>query len=115
MGIYKRCCSLLFLPAIPGGFCCWHKRPGMQGSLHGQVTDPSGAVVIGAAVSVTAPDGQMQKTVSDKQGNYYIHGLPEGNVTVSAAAAGFSPYQMPNVIITAGQAQQLDITSASPS
>ena len=108
MGIYKRVAVLLFLPAILAGLLL-AQAPRNSGSLHGQVTDPSGAVVIGAAVSVTTPDGQSQKTVSDKQGNYYIHGLPEGNVTVSAAAAGFSPYQMPNVIITAGQAQQLDI------
>ncbi len=80
-----------------------------SGSLRGQVTDPSGAVVIGAAISVTTPDGQIQKTVSDKLGNYVIHGLPAGTVTVNATAAAFNPYQMPDVIIAAGDAQQLDI------
>jgi hypothetical protein len=79
------------------------------GSLRGQVTDPSGAVVVNAAVTVTAGDGSTQKTVSDKQGNYVIHGLPVGTVTVTATATGFTPYQMPNVIISSGPAQQLDI------
>ena len=65
--------------------------------------------MIGAAISVTTPDGQTQKTVSDKLGNYVIHGLPAGTVTVNATATGFSPYQMPDVIIAAGDAQQLDI------
>jgi len=85
------------------------QAPKSSGSLRGQVTDPSGAVVFGAAISVTTPDGQTQKTVSDKLGNYVIHGLPAGTVTVNATAAGFSPYQMPDVIIAAGNAQQLDI------
>jgi Carboxypeptidase regulatory-like domain len=80
-----------------------------SGSLRGQVTDPSGAVVAGAAVSVTAPGGQIQKAVSDKQGNYMVHGLPGGQVTVSVSAAGFSVYELPNVIISAGQTQQLDV------
>ena len=80
-----------------------------SGSLHGQVTDPEGAVVVGATVVVTTPDGRTQKVLSDKLGNYVFHGLPVGNVTINAAGAGFAPYQMPNVIIPAGQAQQLDI------
>jgi len=85
------------------------QAPGNSGSLRGQVTDPSGAVVIGAVVSVTTPDGQVQNTLSDKVGNYAVHGLPAGDVTVGATAAGFTPYQMPNVIISSGQTQQLDI------
>jgi hypothetical protein len=79
------------------------------GSLRGQVTDPSGAVVTGAAISVSTATGEIQKTVTDKSGNYFVRGLPAGNVTVSATAPGFTTYRMPNVIISAGQAQQLDI------
>ena len=80
-----------------------------SGSLRGQVTDPSGAVVVGAAVAVTTPGGQVQSTVSDKLGNYVVHGLPAGGVTVNATAGGFTPYHMPDVIILGGQTQQLDI------
>jgi len=80
-----------------------------SGSLRGQVTDPTGAVVVGAAVSVTAPGGQVQHSVSDKQGNYIVHDLPAGTVTVDVKAPGFAAYQMPNVIIPAGQTQQFDI------
>ncbi len=109
MGIYKRVAALLFLLSIIFVSSMPAQAPGPAGSLHGKVSDPSGAVVVGATVSVSTADGQSQKTVSDTLGNYYIHGLAQGNVTVSASAAGFSPYQMPNVIITAGEAQQLDI------
>ena len=85
------------------------QAPKNTGSLRGEVTDPSGAVVVNAAVVVTAADGSTQKTVSDKQGHYVIHSLPLGTVAVSATTSGFTPYQMPNVIISVGPAQQLDI------
>jgi len=62
----------------------WAQTPKTSGSLRGQVTDPSGAVVVGAAVAVTTSEGQVQNTVSDKLGNYAVHGLPAGTVTVDA-------------------------------
>ncbi len=87
----------------------WRRRRKTPAACKGQVTDPSGAVVVGAAVSVTAPGGNVQKSMSDKQGNYIVHGLPAGTVTVDVTSAGFAAYQMPNVIIPAGQTQQFDI------
>ena len=80
------------------------------GGIRGQVTDPDGAVIVGANVTVTAADGTVQKTVSDKQGYYLVRGLPSGTVTVDAVAQGFSPYNMPNVIIPSGDLQRLDIS-----
>ena len=80
-----------------------------SGNLRGQVTDPSGAVVVGAAVSVATADGQTLKALSDKEGVYVFRGLPKGNVTLSVSAAGFAAYQMPNVIISAGETQEFDV------
>ncbi len=97
---------MVFFFASPGVA----QAPNNSGSLHGEVVDPSGAVVVGATVSVTASGGQAQKVPSDKLGKYIVRALPAGNVTVNASASGFTSYQMPNVIIPAGGAQQLDIT-----
>ena len=82
------------------------------GGLRGQVTDPSGAVVVGATVTVKAADGTVQKAVSDKQGNYVVRGVPAGSATVNAVSQGFTAYDMPNVIIPAGELQHLDIAFA---
>ena len=60
----------------------------VSGNLRGQVTDPSGAAVVGAAVSVATVDGRTLKTVSDKEGVYVFHGLLQGNVTLSVSAEG---------------------------
>jgi Carboxypeptidase regulatory-like domain/TonB dependent receptor len=108
VGTYKRVAVLFVLLGIFAGSMLAQAAKN-SGSLRGQVTDPSGAVVVGATVSAATSGGQMQNAVSDKLGNYMLHGLPEGNVTVSVIATGFAAYQMPNVIISAGQTQQLDI------
>lgn len=111
LAFYKRFCILCFsflLLAVS----LFAQAPKPTGNLHGQVTDPSGAVVIGAAVTVTSPDGTIQKVVSDKQGAYYVHGVPAGSAIVTATASGFAAYSMPNVIVPAGQSQQLDISFA---
>lgn len=107
MGTYKRL-VLLFLVGLLSAPVL-SQTPKATGSLQGNVTDPSGAVVVGAAISVTAAGGQTQKAVTDKQGNYVLNGVNAGSATVRAAASGFTNYEMSNVIIPAGQAQQLDI------
>jgi hypothetical protein len=106
--IYKRSAALFFLFAFLASSLLAQTSKN-TGSLHGQVTDPSGAVVVGAAVSATTTDGQTQKTITDKQGNYILRGLLPGTASVSATFNGFTPYQMPDVIVPAGQGQQLDI------
>jgi uncharacterized membrane protein YgcG len=79
------------------------------GILRGQITDPSGAVVVGASVSVKGADGQTLSGTSDKLGAYLISGIAAGNAAVEVRASGFTPYQKPDVVISGGQAQQLNI------
>lgn len=112
MSLYKRF-GILCLLMISLVASLLAQAPKSSGSLHGQVTDPDGAVVIGAAITVTSADGAVQKVVSDKQGNYFFHALPAGSATVAATVSGFTPYSMPNVIIPVAQSQQLDIVFSS--
>jgi hypothetical protein len=80
-----------------------------EGSLHGHVTDPSGAVIPGAAVTAAPAAGQAAHTVTDAQGNYEIKGLAAGSYTVNAEAKGFSKSTAQTVAIGAGQAQHVDV------
>lgn len=60
------------------------------GDLHGTVTDQSGAVVPGAAITLTdQATGAVRKTTSGDQGDFNILQLPVGNYTVTASKAGF--------------------------
>jgi len=79
------------------------------GSLHGHVTDPSGAVIPQAAVTVAPASGPAGQAVTDAQGNYEIKGLAAGNYTVNAEAKGFSKSAPQAVTVAAGQAQHLDV------
>src|SRR2546430_2406815 len=61
------------------------------GSIEGKVTDPKGAVVVGATVIVTDQiTNQVFKAATDKDGHYKVEGLPAGNYLVVVSAPGFS-------------------------
>src|SRR6516162_8964678 len=59
---------------------------GQTASLRGQVTDESGAVVPGAAVTLTDASGVVRTTTASSDGSYLFVDLSSGNYTVQAAA-----------------------------
>ena len=79
------------------------------GTLQGQVTDPSGAVVPQATVTATSATGQATSALSDHQGQYTIQGLQSGQYTISAEAKDFTLHQLPEIAIAAGESKKLDI------
>lgn len=78
------------------------------GSLKGQVTDPSGAVLVSATVTAKSATGQTFSAVSNSQGTYEIKGLPPGKYTVTATARGFTVSEFTDVNVPAAP-QMLDI------
>ncbi len=56
------------------------------GSIHGTVTDPSGAVVPKATVTLTSASGTARTTLSDKNGTYSFTRIPSGTYTLQAFA-----------------------------
>ncbi len=79
------------------------------GTLRGRVTDPSGAVLPKATITVTSASGKQAVATTNGQGNYEINGLAPGTYTVTTVAPGFSPDTEQGIVIVAGQAQQFDI------
>src|SRR5258708_5331091 len=66
---------------------------GVNATITGTVTDPSGSVVSGAAVEAANVDtGALYNAASTNVGNYAIPGLPVGTYTVTAKAPGFKIY-----------------------
>jgi Carboxypeptidase regulatory-like domain len=80
------------------------------GTLRGQVTDPSGAVVSNATVAVLVSGGQTHSATSNRSGNYEIGNLPPGKYTVTANAQGFAVFIQNDVDVTTGQAAQFNIS-----
>ncbi len=85
-------------------------RDGMEspvGRLRGQVTDPSGAVIPGATVSLKNSSGLTITAKSDDVGSYDVKSLAPGKYTVNVSAKGFRPFTR-QVEIAAGQDQKFD-------
>jgi hypothetical protein len=59
--------------------------------LHGQVMDPSGAVIPGATISLKSASGQIFSAKSDGLGGYEFRNLAPGKYAVSVSAKNFSP------------------------
>ncbi len=73
-------------------------------TLHGQVTDESGAVVPGAAVSLAGPEGFSRTAVAANDGSYSFGGLTAGSYTVRATAPGLVLREAAQVTLRAGSA-----------
>ncbi|MGB0007315.1 MAG: carboxypeptidase regulatory-like domain-containing protein [Candidatus Sulfotelmatobacter sp.] len=82
-----------------------------SGTLHGQVSDPSGAAIPNASVVVTpaAAGSTPIKTQANGQGQYEFKGLAPGQYTLNAFAQGFSVYENDNVVIPANQSLVLNV------
>ncbi len=80
------------------------------GGLVGQVKDPTGAVVPGAKVVVTAPSLVGSKSfTTDAGGNYRFSNLPPDTYTVTVTAKGFATVKREGVTIEVGHLPTLDI------
>ena len=71
-------------------------------TLRGQVTDQSGAVVPGAKITLTGPDGLSQAVAAANDGSYSFTGLSSGSYIVQASAPGLALRQPARVSATAG-------------
>jgi Carboxypeptidase regulatory-like domain len=79
------------------------------GTLRGQVTDPSGAVVANATVGVLVSGGQTHSATTSRTGTYEIGNLPAGKYIVTANAQGFAVFVQSDVDVAAGQTAQFNI------
>jgi hypothetical protein len=81
------------------------------GSISGVVTDPSGALVEGARVTVTNQGVNAARTVNTNSSGYYsVPSLVPGAYSVSVEKSGFSPFKFSNTPLTVAQALVLNAT-----
>src|SRR5713226_3368284 len=83
---------------------------GAGGRIEGRVTDPKGAVVVGATVTVTDPvTNQNFTAVTDQQGHYKVEGLPTGAYSLVVSAPGFSDARRDEVKVDDGAVATVDV------
>ena len=81
-----------------------------SGALAGTVTDPTGAVLPGARVTVTNQGThQVSTATTGKSGSYAVENLPDGDYTVVVAGAGFAKAQVTDIHLDPGQRRGQDV------
>src|SRR5664279_611951 len=100
------CAVSLFIVLL--GSQLWGQTAG--GSLHGQVTDPSGAAVTKADVQLVAADGEIATTTTSQTGTYEVKGLASGKYGIKITAKGFALYEVDGIDVAPGQSQKMDIS-----
>jgi len=97
-------------------------------TLYGRITDPSGAAVPEAKITLVNEGTNARATgVSDEQGEFTIAFLPSGTYTVSLEAKGFKSQKQTGVALSGGQrvgaeyrlelgnvAEVVEVTSSTP-
>src|SRR5580704_18675904 len=97
-------------------------------SLNGSVTDPTGAAVAGASITLTEPaTGPKRTTTSNASGLYQFLDVPPGEYRLETSAKGFAPYLAPKVTLVvktpatvpirlqvAGVAQSVTVEAEAP-
>jgi hypothetical protein len=82
-------------------------------TIRGKITDPSGALIPGAQVTISNAKGQtVSSATADASGGYEAHALPAGTYTVTATSAGFAPFVSQGIVIATGQVKRVDIAMA---
>ena len=72
------------------------------GGITGTVTDTSGAVVVGATVSLVGDQTKLSRSqTTSSNGTYLFVSLPIGNYTLSFAQTGFQSQSIPSLIVQA--------------
>ncbi len=78
-------------------------------SITGTVTDPTGAAVANAQVTISSPDrGIKRTTTTNGEGDYLAPALPPGTYNLTITASGFKKYEANGVILRVAQKARAD-------
>ena len=110
--------SLRLLAAFPFLFALFALHLGAQagltqGSASGTVTDTTGAVVVGARVTLYSQDHSIvRKATAAADGTYSVVSLGSGTWDLQVSASGFRTYRNPAVAIAIGRDTRIDVRLA---
>ncbi len=83
----------------------------LYGSMLGNVTDPSGAAIPGATISVTQKQTGFTRTaLTDQSGGYDLPTIPTGNYDVQVSKSGFKAFTRSDVPVQLNTVARVDVT-----
>jgi hypothetical protein len=81
------------------------------GTITGSVTDPSGAMVAQASVTITNVGTGIRRTIkTDSDGNFVASAVPFGNYVVSASSTGFAEVKSQQITLNVGAMVHVNLT-----
>ena len=87
----------------------WAQSQSINGTIRGHATDPSGADIPGAVVSITNPEVGYSNQISTGSDGYFVQpNLPLGNYKVTVSKDGFSTLRYDSIVLNAGKEIVLD-------
>jgi hypothetical protein len=80
---------------------------GLDGTLRGDVKDPGGAIVVGAKVTVTSEQTDLNRVQETTSGGFNFANLLVGNYTITVEHQGFKKYVVKGIEIQANQVTEI--------
>lgn len=105
----QRCCiSLILVGLVIASAIAYGQTD--RATVTGRVVDPTGAIVVGAHISLTDTDtGVTYSGSSNSDGLYSVPGLPVGPYTLQATQSGFKEYKLTGIVLVAAQVAELNV------
>ncbi len=102
--LWKLMCAVSLTAAI-----AW-SQSSYTASVRGSVTDPTGASLPKAKVTITEAERNVPHSVlTDDAGRYHLTALPPGKYTLSVEAQGFKKFMLTDVTLAVQQQATLDV------
>jgi hypothetical protein len=79
------------------------------GTIAGMVTDPSGAMIPHATITITNTGTSRQAILETDRGNYVASALPFGTYVVSATASGFGETKSQPIVLNVGATAHVNL------
>ena len=80
-----------------------------SGSVRGQVTDPLGALVVGASVILTNEEGTEKTIATGNDGIYNFTAVVPGKYSLKVSAPGFNIYESSELTVNPGSRTNHDV------
>src|SRR5664279_556656 len=101
-------CKLMCVTALIAAIA-W-SQSSFTASVRGSITDPAGAAVPNAKVTITESERNVpHSVVTDEAGRYYLTALPPGKYTLAVESPGFKKFMQTDVILAVQQQATLDV------
>ena len=113
MSAFRPCLLLLALPALPFALApiaaAQAVSPSATASLSGIVTDPTGAIIPNATVTLEREGQPPQTVIADSAARYSFSALSPGTYSLTALFPGFASRTLKDVVLADKQRRSLNL------